>query len=211
MEPVKIALRGKYAVGEHAYALVDADDVHLVQGFAWKAKWNGGRNNIYALRSVRGPDGISRDVRMHRVILGLSVFDGMDVDHINHNSLDNRRANLRVVTRSENVKNRKWHTVAGACECCGDRYVRLVRVGVPVTKCGRCVSRKNAILGQSSAVYFPYCVTCGGRFTSNDVVNYFCSDACRNAHRSKGRKPSKVLPGRFMVRRETGRNRRLAL
>ncbi len=41
---------------------------------------------------------------MHRVILGLE--EGLMCDHINHNGLDNRRANLRPATHSQNMCNR---------------------------------------------------------------------------------------------------------
>ncbi len=42
---------------------------------------------------------------MHRLIMDCP--DGMDVDHINGDGLDNRRENLRIVTRSQNLRNRK--------------------------------------------------------------------------------------------------------
>lgn len=40
---------------------------------------------------------------MHRVILGAAV--GVEVDHINHNRLDNRRENLRFASRADNARN----------------------------------------------------------------------------------------------------------
>lgn len=46
---------------------------------------------------------------MHRVIMGLEKGDGLQVDHKNHDTLDNRRENLRVVTHAENHTNRKLH------------------------------------------------------------------------------------------------------
>jgi hypothetical protein len=46
-----------------------------------------------------------RLVKLHRILSGAAP--GLVVDHINHDPLDNRRCNLRVVTQAENVRNRK--------------------------------------------------------------------------------------------------------
>jgi hypothetical protein len=47
---------------------------------------------------------------MHRLILGLGPGDP-DVDHANHDKLDNRRRNLRLATKTQNQANtRKRHT-----------------------------------------------------------------------------------------------------
>jgi hypothetical protein len=42
---------------------------------------------------------------MHRAVLGLSAGDRTRVDHKDHDTLDNRRSNLRVSTRSQNSAN----------------------------------------------------------------------------------------------------------
>ncbi len=44
-------------------------------------------------------------IMMHREIV--KVADGKFCDHINHNGLDNRKANLRPATRAENSRNRR--------------------------------------------------------------------------------------------------------
>ena len=45
-------------------------------------------------------------VLLHRQILGLSLDDGLYGDHINRDTRDNRRENLRIVTASESLLNR---------------------------------------------------------------------------------------------------------
>lgn len=77
-----------------AIAQVDDADEPLLQGYSWHLAANGG----YAI-STRP------SLRMHRLILGLSSQDKVEVDHINRQVLDNRRCNLRVVTHAHNMQN----------------------------------------------------------------------------------------------------------
>ena len=53
----------------------------------------------YAMR-----DSSNGRIYMHRLINNTKI--GLDTDHINRNTLDNRRKNLRSVTRSQNQINR---------------------------------------------------------------------------------------------------------
>ena len=82
------------------HAIIDTVDIPLVEPGTWYALVN--RQTAYAVRSV-GTRATKRVMLMHRVIVGAP--DGMDVDHINGDGLDNRRANLRLATRSENMRN----------------------------------------------------------------------------------------------------------
>ena len=78
------------------FAIVDAEDYGWLSKYKWHASKD--RRNYYAKR--RGPHGI---VTMHRVILNAPA--GLVVDHINHNGLDNRKANLRLCTVAQNNRN----------------------------------------------------------------------------------------------------------
>ena len=46
-------------------------------------------------------------VRLHREIM--QAPPGVEVDHINGDRLDNRRSNLRLCSRDENMRNRRMH------------------------------------------------------------------------------------------------------
>jgi hypothetical protein len=76
-----------------AVALIDVSDLPLVEGSSWCLSHYG-----YAT-STRG----GRPVYMHKVIL--PVADGLEVDHVNRDRLDNRRSNLRPATRSQQRQN----------------------------------------------------------------------------------------------------------
>jgi hypothetical protein len=67
---------------------------------------------MYAQTDVPVGEGRRARVRMHRMILGAP--DGMDVDHINGDPLDNRRENLRLASRSQNIANAKGHADAAS-------------------------------------------------------------------------------------------------
>ncbi len=78
------------------YAIVDAADYKWLSQWKWCAVRSG--NCWYAYRKRR-----RKTIRMHQVLM--NPPDGMIVDHINGNGLDNRRVNLRICTRRENAWN----------------------------------------------------------------------------------------------------------
>lgn len=90
--------------------IVDDDDFDWLSQWKWCAYPNG--NTFYAIRNVPKPPGGKRTTQlMHRAILerhGVKI-DGLEVDHRNHNGLDNRKENLRVGTHAENMGNWKHH------------------------------------------------------------------------------------------------------
>jgi hypothetical protein len=87
-------------------AIVDKEDFEWAAQFKWHWVSTGCRSG-YAVRSVKRK-GIKYSQYLHREITKriAEIPDGKVVDHINRNSLDNRRENLRVVTKKENNRNR---------------------------------------------------------------------------------------------------------
>lgn len=78
---------------------IDADDYPLAAGFTWRISQK--RQKYYA---ITGSQKKGTMKYLHQLIFG-EVSDGHEIDHIDGNSLNNRKENLREVTHAENVKN----------------------------------------------------------------------------------------------------------
>jgi hypothetical protein len=82
-------------------AVVDDCDSHLInyrwhiqsKGYARHTTWNQGKVGVAYL---------------HHAIVGFPL-NGLQIDHINGDALDNRRLNLRIVTRRQNQQNLSVH------------------------------------------------------------------------------------------------------
>ena len=84
----------KYGTSE---ILIDEEDYEKAKKYHWYVQ------DGYATANIK-ENGKRNTIRLHRLVL--NYFDKLFIDHINHNTLDNRKMNLRIVTSSENQQNR---------------------------------------------------------------------------------------------------------
>lgn len=94
------------------FALIDDDDFDYISQFKWSYS-----NIGYAVRVKE-----KKPILMHRIIN--NTPDGMETDHKNQNTLDNRKVNLRTCTSSQNKRNRgrqKNNTTSKYKGVCWDR------------------------------------------------------------------------------------------
>ena len=99
--PNEIVIYGDYAeiilydknCEEVSRALIDTEDVDAVRTYKWSLNAD---NYVKAKKN-------NKTIYLHRLIMDP---DDMFVDHINHNTLDNRKSNLRICTHQQNMNNR---------------------------------------------------------------------------------------------------------
>ncbi|SMQ75797.1 AP2 domain-containing protein [Bacillus sp. OV166] len=80
---------------------IDTQDLPRVQEFPnkWYARWDPSINGFYCVGNSK-----QGTVIMHRWILGAPK--NIHVDHYNHETLENVKSNLRLLTNAENQQNR---------------------------------------------------------------------------------------------------------
>lgn len=97
--PNRYEFTNEYAIGytfnTNKPFIFDIDDFEKVSKYHWYEE-----NNGYIRSSGKKKED---KIFLHRLIMGLP--DDMNTDHINHDTFDNRKSNLRVVTTSQNAMN----------------------------------------------------------------------------------------------------------
>lgn len=82
------------------YAIVDDEDYDYLNQWKWHAGESNGR---FTARRTGKVEEKRKLFLLHRVIMNCPK--DKVVDHINHNTLDNRKENLRICTQQQNVYN----------------------------------------------------------------------------------------------------------
>lgn len=87
-----------------SYCLVDKEDYDKVKMHRWHVFKGKNKQTGYACTNIQ-IEGKQRSIRMHRLLLDVLDNEEWQVDHINHNGLDNRRSNIRLCKHYENSMN----------------------------------------------------------------------------------------------------------
>lgn len=95
LRPIRVVGTAAYVTLTHGFeAIIDAEDIDDVAQHNWFANpWGGG---VYAMRRQWRPGRSPLTIMLHRAIL--RPRNGIVVDHINGDGLDNRRSNLRLAS-----------------------------------------------------------------------------------------------------------------
>lgn len=91
----------RISLGNRLYAIIDPVDFESIGQYRWHAQKNNYDGYVAIRKAVDGTT-----IQMHRELMGVVDDPTFHVDHINCVTLDNRRKNLRLTTRSENAANR---------------------------------------------------------------------------------------------------------
>lgn len=145
---VHIALGGEY--GRGLFVVVDLADYNRLSKYSWSL------NNYGYVRARVNTNGVITYPMMHRMIMG-EVPQGLEIDHIDKNKLNNTRDNLRIVTRLDNMHNRpksrkNTSGVTGVSwYSCKQKWVAVIHVNNRKINLGSYHSKEEAIAARRAA------------------------------------------------------------
>lgn len=80
----------------------DLEDYEKIKEYCWNVKYD----NYVETNTRKLVEGTNKTLSLHRVVMGIGDKN-IHIDHINHKPNDNRKENLRIVTRAQNQANAK--------------------------------------------------------------------------------------------------------
>lgn len=116
-----------------AQAIIDTEDIEKIRYTKWKLSASG-----YAMNTPKFTGG---NKHMSREILGTTEF----VDHINHNRLDNRKSNLRIVTRAQNQMNVNYK---GISNMAGGKFGAHIKINQKGINLGTYIFEEEALFAR---------------------------------------------------------------
>ena len=125
-------------LNNNARAIIDTDCIKLVNSYTWTKYKNG-----YCYNVVNG-------TMLHRVLMNITDSNIL-IDHINHNTLDNRLENLRIVTRQQNSFNSKpinGKTKGIYYESKSEKWISQICISGKMKHIGRYNKKEDAIIAR---------------------------------------------------------------
>lgn len=104
MKKIPLSTTSKANSGKY-FAIVSDEDYEWLMKHKWTIRINK-KSGYKTIARCITRNNVKQSFLMHREIMGLDKSSPMKVDHINHDTLDNRRENLRICTSSNNAMNR---------------------------------------------------------------------------------------------------------
>lgn len=114
-------------------AIIDSEDIHKVKYYKWRLNGAGYVINTPKKQPV---------IFLHRIIMDTDQI----VDHINHNTLDNRKSNLRIVTKSQNGMNKK--NVKGISKTKKGAYYAYIKINQKMYNLGLFYEENEALFAR---------------------------------------------------------------
>ena len=138
-------LTGEYGICylyDGTECLFDKEDFDKIKDLTWCLDGHG-----YALARKSDGNKVTR-IKMHRLIM--NAPDGFDIDHINHNTIDNRKKNLRICTRSQNNTNKYKRSnntsgVIGVSLNKSSKWIAYIVIDKKQTYLGSFINKDDAI------------------------------------------------------------------
>ena len=145
---IKLYDRQLNCVGE---TIIDVEDVNKCIGYKWCLTR---RENCPYVRT--NPTSFYPAMALHRQVMGIVNISKITLDHINRDTLANRKSNLRVCTQSQNGANQKipknnrsgykgvyWHKYKKKWVASVRHNFKLIEIGLFINKMEAVAAYRN--------------------------------------------------------------------